>query len=84
MVILLALLQCIMEIDENYIAKQKKSSAPCRKLNGSFELMLGLIERDTKRFVIIIVTDRTETTIIPIILKHVKIASKIFSDSYSV
>ena len=78
------LLENEVEIDETHLFKEKKSSAPHRAYKMSSIWLFGMKERKTSKFVIIPLKRRTEENLMPIIRKHVKYKSTIYSDSFAV
>jgi len=74
-----------VEVDETLIFKPKKTQA---KGHGSYQLplmwLLGMIERGTKRFIIIPVKTRDEPTLMNILLKYINCNATIYTDCHSV
>lgn len=77
------LLEGEIELDETYMFKEKKSSAPYRGYVNK-QWLFGLKKRGSNLFVVIPVEHRDADTLIPIILKHAKVDSIIYSDSFAV
>ena len=73
-----------VEIDETCLVKDKKSSAPHRRPKNSYQWLFGLKKRGSSEFVVHPVLKRDSANIIPLILKHAKVTSTIYSDCYSV
>ena len=71
-----------IELDESHLFKEKKSSAPHRGYKLRNVWLFGLINRDTREYVMFPMNSRDEITIHLAILKFVKLKSKIYSDSY--
>jgi len=63
---------------------EKKSSASHRHYKLSSICKFGFKQRDNSKFVLIPLKQRTEEILIPLIRKHAKIKSTIYSDSFSV
>ncbi len=61
------LLEPEVELDENVVSKDYKSSAPNKHNKYSQKWLFGIKERSSGNFVIIPVQDRTEDTLNPII-----------------
>ena len=78
------LLEKEVEIDESHLFREKKSSTPHRQYKHGHIWLFGAKERNSSKFFIIALKNRTEATLIPIIRKHIKIGSTIYSDSFSV
>jgi len=73
-----------IEIDETHLFKEKKSSAPHRAYKNSSQWLFGMRKRGSSTFIVVPVTERDKGTLELLILKHIKIYSKIYSDCYSV
>lgn len=71
-----------IEIDESFLYKMKKTTAKHRPYRKSVWLF-GMIQRETRQFIIVPVVSRDEKTLLPIILKHIKLGSTIYSDCFS-
>jgi len=78
------LLEDEVEIDETHLFKEKKSSAPHRPYKLSSIWLFGIKQRKSKKFFIIPLKERTESVLIPLMRKHIKIYSTIYSDSFAV
>jgi len=78
------LLENEVEIDETHLFREKKSSAPHRGYKLSSIWLFGMKQRNSSKFFVIPVEDRKEETLIPIIRRHVKARSTIYSDSFAV
>jgi len=78
------LLEGEIEIDETQMFKPKKSSAPSRSYVAKSIWLVGFKERNSGRFLIFPTRQRTEAIFIPLLLKHVKVQSKIYSDCFSI
>ena len=78
------LLENEVEIDESHLFREKKSSAPHRHYKLSSVWIFGAKQRNSSKFFIIALKNRKEETLIPLIRKHIKIGSTIYSDSFSV
>ena len=74
-----------VEMDETLVFKTKKTKAKRhRKYNIPVMWLVGMIERNTKRFIIVPVETRDESALISIILKFVRCGSTIYTDCHSV
>ena len=73
-----------IEIDETHLFKEKKSSAPHRQYQNSSQWLFGMRKRGSSIFIIIFVKERDKGTLVTLILNHIKVNSKIYSDCYSV
>jgi len=73
-----------VEIDETYLIKEKKSHAPHLSYKNSSQWIFGLRKRGTSHFIITPVEERDRGTLEALILKHIKICSRVYSDCYSV
>ena len=73
-----------VEIDETYLVKEKKTKAPRRAYKNSSQWLFGIRKRGTTDFFIAPIENKDAGTILPLIFRHIKINSKIYSDSYSV
>jgi len=71
-----------IELDESHLFKEKKSSAPHRGYKLRKVWLFGLINRDTREYIMIPMISRDEVSIHLAIIKSVKLKSKIYSDSY--
>ena len=71
-----------IEIDETFLFKDKKSKAKHRRNKRSLWLF-GMIQREDHQFVITPVYSRDESTLLPIMLKHIKLGATVYSDSFS-
>ena len=74
-----------VELDETLVFKPKKTKAKrhrCYNLPATW--LVGMIERDTKKFIIIPVLVRNDSSLISIILKYIKSRSIIYTDCHSV
>ena len=78
------LLEQDVEIDESHLFREKKSSAPHRQYKLRSIWLFGMKQRNSSKFLLIPLKDRKEDTLIPIIKRHVKVGSNIYSDSFSV
>lgn len=78
------LLEGEVEIDESHLFREKKSQAPHRRYKMSSVWVFGMKQRNSSKFVLIPLKTRNEQTLIPIIRKHIKFGSTIFTDSFSV
>lgn len=76
------LLEGSVEIDETFLFKMKKSTAKQRPYTKSLWLF-GMFERESRQFIIIPVFSRSETNLLSIILKYIKVGAKIYSDCFS-
>ena len=70
--------------DETYLVKEKKSSAPHRPYKNHSKWLFGIRKRGTSNFIVVPVQKRDIETLHSLILKHIKINSKVYSDCYSV
>ena len=73
----------IVEIDETYLYKPKKSSAPHRPYILGDVWLFGMKDRITKEFLIVPLTSRKEDVLISLIRRFIKIGTQIYSDSFS-
>lgn len=73
-----------VEIDETHLFKEKKSYAPHRHYKLSSVWLFGAKQRSNANFFIMPLKNRKEENLIPIIRKHIKLGSTIFSDSFAV
>jgi len=73
-----------VELDETHLFKEKKSKAPSRQYKNSSQWLFGMRQRGTSAFIVIPIRERDKGTLELLILKHIKISSKIYSDCYSV
>jgi len=71
-----------VEIDETFLFKMKKTKAKHRTYSRSLWLF-GIIQREDHQFVIIPTYSRDESTLLPLMLKHIKIGATIYSDCFS-
>ncbi len=78
------MLQGDIELDESHLYTQKKTQADCRQCKNSRVWMLGFKERDSGKFIVEVLPDRKEDTIIPLINKYIKKGSVLFTDEFSV
>lgn len=80
------LLEGEVELDESHLVKEKKSFAPHRSYQLSSIWIFGIKKRDSKAkaFVIVPVESRDCATLLPYILKHIKLGTTIYTDSYTV
>jgi ISXO2-like transposase domain len=78
------IMEDIIEVDETHLFKVKKTSAPHREYALGSIWLVGILERKSKKFVMIPTTKRDETTLIPLLLKFCSLGSKIMTDSFSV
>ena len=72
-----------VEIDESHLFKEKASYAPHRGYALSAVWLFGICKRGTKDFIIFPVTNRTESNLLKVIFKYIKVGSTIYSDSFS-
>jgi len=77
------LLEGEVELDETFLFKMKKSSAKHRPYQSKSIWLFGIIQRDNKQFIIVPVQSRDKSTLIPIILRNIKIGATIYSDCFS-
>ena len=77
------MLEGIIELDETHLFSEKKTHAISRSYALSSIWLVGMRKRGSKEFFIIPVEKRDETTLISIILRHIKRKSTIYTDSYS-
>lgn len=73
-----------VEIDESQLYKMKKSYANGRSYVYSDVWLIGFRERKSKRFLIFPTDDRSANFFIPLLLKHVKQGTTVYTDSFSV
>ena len=74
-----------VEIDETLIFKMKKTKAKrYRRYTIPTMWLIGMIERETKKFIIVPVKTRDREALIPILFKYVSCKATIFTDCYSV
>jgi ISXO2-like transposase domain len=73
-----------VEIDETQILKKKKSKAVARNYKSMSKWLFGIKERYSGNFIIVPISSRSESEIIPLITRYVKIGTQIYSDEYSV
>lgn len=73
-----------VEIDETHLFKEKQSQAPHRQYKNSSQWLFGMRQRGTSAFIVVPVRERDKGTLQLLILKHIKVGSKIYSDCYSV
>lgn len=78
------MLEGVVEIDETQLYKEKLSKAPGRPYEYSDIWLIGFKERHSKRFLIFPSEIRSADVFIPILLAHVKVQSRIYTDSFSV
>jgi len=78
------LLENEVEIDETHLFKEKNSSAPHRSYKLSSIWIFGAKQRNSSKFILFPMKTRKEEDIVPLLRKHIKIGSKIYSDSFSV
>ena len=78
------LLEKDVEIDETHLFREKNSSAPHRRYKLSSVWIFGAKQRNSSKFFLIPLKNRKEETLVPIIRKHIKVGSNIYSDSFSV
>ena len=78
------LLQNDVEIGETHLFREKKSSAPHRHYKLSSLWIFGAKQRNSNKFFLFPLKNRKEDVLIPIIRKHIKIGSNIYSDSFAV
>lgn len=71
----------IIEIDESCFSRKPKHNRG-GNLNRPQKWVFGMIERGTRRFVVVVVPDRTANTLIPIIRQYISRDSTIFSDMW--
>jgi len=72
-----------VEIDESFLYRIKRTKAIRKRYNSKSCWLFGIIQRETREFVIIPVLTRDEETLIPLILKYVQIGATIYSDCFS-
>ena len=73
-----------VEIDETQLYKMKRSHAPGRPYTFHNIWLIGFRERGLKRFLIFPTESRREEIFIPLLQKHVKLYSTIYTDCFSV
>jgi len=73
-----------VEIDETHLFREKKSSAPHRRYKYSSVWLFGAKQRKSSNFFLIPLKNRKEENLIPIIRKHIKLGTTIYTDSFSV
>jgi len=78
------LLENEVEIDETHLFKEKNSSAPHRFYKLSSIWIFGAKQRNSSKFILFPLKNRKEEALIPLLRKHIKIGSSIYSDSFSV
>jgi len=72
-----------IELDESQLYQKKKSEAPGRPYVYDTIWLIGFRERHSQKFLIYPTVRRTEEVFIPLLLKHVKVKSLIYSDNFS-
>jgi len=73
-----------VEIDESHLFREKKTSAPHRKYQLSSVWIFGAKQRNSPKFFLIPLKKREETILVPLIKKHIKQGSTIYTDSFAV
>lgn len=74
-----------IEIDETVVFRQKKTRARrYRKYKLQSMWLLGMIERESKNFIIVPIKARNDLNLMMTILKYVSIESTIYTDCHSV
>jgi len=73
----------VVELDETYLFKPKKTSAPRRPYVLGDIWLFGIKDRITKTFLILPLLSRKEDILITLIRRFIKIGSQIYSDSFS-
>jgi len=72
-----------IELDESQLYKPKKSEAPGRPYVYDTIWLIGFRERHSQKFLIYPTVRHTEEVFIPLLLKHAKVKSLIYSDNFS-